>query len=228
MATNRMASTHPGLVITSRAAGFSLIELVIVIVILGILAVTALPRFLDVTDEAKKASVEGVSGGFATGVSLVRAQWEAEGRAKQDSLNTVLYDGSRFYLTTPTDSQVSADRVQLQQVIINLIINACQAMDAANATQRTLSIRTWVKDNEAVLEVADQGPGIAAEVLPQLFTPFFTTKENGLGMGLCICRSIIDFHGGRIWAASTKGQGCSFLFALPTRVANDAGFAAAI
>ena len=90
-----------------RMAGFSLIELVIVIVILGILAVTALPRFLDVTDEAKKASVEGVSGGFATGVSLVRAQWEAEGRARQDGLNTVLYDGSRFYLTTPTDSQVS-------------------------------------------------------------------------------------------------------------------------
>lgn len=96
-----------------RMAGFSLIELVIVIVILGILAVTALPRFLDVTDEAKKASVEGVSGGFATGVSLVRAQWEAEGRARQDGLNTVLYDGSRFYLTTPTDSQVSNGELSL-------------------------------------------------------------------------------------------------------------------
>lgn len=124
--------------------------------------------------------------------------------------------------------QVSADRVQLQQVIINLIINACQAMDAVDAAQRALSIRTWVKDNEAVLEVADQGPGIPAEVLPQLFTPFFTTKENGLGMGLCICRSIIDFHDGRIWATSTTGQGSSFLFALPIRVANDAGYAAAI
>lgn len=93
--------------VSGQMAGFSLIELVIVIVILGILAVTALPRFLDVTDEAKKASVEGVSGGFATGVSLVRAQWEAEGRARQDGLNTVLYDGSRIYLTTPTESQVS-------------------------------------------------------------------------------------------------------------------------
>ena len=115
--------------------------------------------------------------------------------------------------------QVSADRVQLQQVIINLIINACQAMDAVDATQRSLLIRTWVKDNEAVLEVADQGPGIAPEVLPQLFTAFFTTKENGLGMGLCICRSIIDFHAGRIWATSTVGQGSSFLFALPIRAA---------
>lgn len=107
MTTTRLVPRYSGVASPHRAAGFSLIELVIVIVILGILAVTALPRFLDVTDEAKKASVEGVSGGFATGVSLVRAQWEAEGRAKQDSLNTVLYDGSRFYLTTPTDTQVS-------------------------------------------------------------------------------------------------------------------------
>lgn len=107
MTMKPMAPTMPENGMRRRSAGFSLIELVIVIVILGILAVTALPRFLDVTDEAKKASVEGVSGGFATGVSLVRAQWEAEGRAKQDSLNTVLYDGSRFYLTTPTDTQIS-------------------------------------------------------------------------------------------------------------------------
>ncbi|MGH8385105.1 MAG: sensor histidine kinase [Pseudomonas sp.] len=126
------------------------------------------------------------------------------------------------------DDLVSADRVQLQQVIINLIINACQAMDAVYASQRTLLIRTWVKDNEAVLEVTDQGPGIPVDVLPQLFTPFFTTKENGLGMGLSICRSIIDFHEGRIWATRANGQGSSFLFALPIRVANDPGYAAAI
>lgn len=124
--------------------------------------------------------------------------------------------------------QVSADRVQLQQVIINLIINACQAMDAIPPDERSLSIRTWIKDNEAVLEVADQGPGIPDEVLPQLFMPFFTTKENGLGMGLSICRSIIDFHEGRIWATSVAGQGSTFVFALPIRVVNDSGFAAAI
>jgi MSHA pilin protein MshB len=91
-----------------RQTGFSLIELVIVIVVLGILAVTALPRFLDVTEEAKNASVEGVAGGFATGVLLVRAQWEAKGRSKEGGINTILYDGYRFYLTTPSDADMEA------------------------------------------------------------------------------------------------------------------------
>lgn len=124
--------------------------------------------------------------------------------------------------------QVRADRVQLQQVIINLIINACQAMEAVKASERTLHVRTWVKDNEAVVEVTDQGPGIPAEILPQLFTAFFTTKENGLGMGLSICRSIIDFHEGRIWASHASGGGSSFLFALPLLVANEPDYATAI
>jgi C4-dicarboxylate-specific signal transduction histidine kinase len=114
--------------------------------------------------------------------------------------------------------RVHADRVQLQQVIINLIINACQALAEVETSERTLHVRTWVKDSEAVVEVADLGPGIAAHVLPSLFTPFFTTKENGMGMGLSICRSIIDFHGGRIWATSAIGHGTSFKVALPLLV----------
>lgn len=85
-------------------AGFSLIELVIVVVILGLLAVTALPRFLDVTEEAQIANVEGMAGGFATGVSLVRAQWEAEGRPQVNDANSVNYDGVRLYLTEASDA----------------------------------------------------------------------------------------------------------------------------
>lgn len=85
----------------NKQAGFTLIELVIVVVILGFLAVTAIPKFLDLTDQAKKANIEGMAGGFATAVSLVRAQWEAEARPKNsDGKNTVDYDGTDLILTT--------------------------------------------------------------------------------------------------------------------------------
>jgi two-component system sensor kinase FixL len=88
-------------------------------------------------------------------------------------------------------------------------------MDGVKVGDRFLQVRTWATDDEAVVEVADQGWGIAPDVLSSLFNPFFTTKERGLGMGLSICRSIIDFHGGRIWVTSTVGHGASFKFALP-------------
>jgi MSHA pilin protein MshB len=84
----------------ASAAGFTLIELVIVVVILGLLAVTAIPKFLDLTDQAENANIEGMAGGFATAVSLVRAQWEAEGRPTINNRNTVSYDGTSFILTT--------------------------------------------------------------------------------------------------------------------------------
>ncbi|WP_070963224.1 prepilin-type N-terminal cleavage/methylation domain-containing protein [Vibrio sonorensis] len=87
----------------SRQSGFSLVELVVVIVVVGLLAVAALPRFLDVTDEAKKASIEGVAGGYATGVLSARAQWEAEARPSEtidsETYNRVNYDGVDFWLT---------------------------------------------------------------------------------------------------------------------------------
>lgn len=84
-----------------KQSGFTLIELVIVVVILGFLAVTAIPKFLDLTDQAKQANIEGMAGGFATAVSLTRAQWEAEGRPQDTNTNFVNYDGSALYLTTP-------------------------------------------------------------------------------------------------------------------------------
>lgn len=85
-----------------KQSGFTLIELVVVVVILGFLAVTAIPKFIDLTEQAKQANIEGMAGGFATGVSLVRAQWEAEGRPQNtDDENSVNYDGSVLFLTTP-------------------------------------------------------------------------------------------------------------------------------
>ncbi|MBU2898768.1 prepilin-type N-terminal cleavage/methylation domain-containing protein [Vibrio hepatarius] len=92
----------------SKQSGFSLVELVVVIVIVGLLAVAALPRFLDVTDSAKKASVEGVAGGYATGVLSARAQWEAESRpsvtVNTEIYNSVNYDGVEFWLTRAKNS----------------------------------------------------------------------------------------------------------------------------
>ncbi len=88
-----------------KQSGFTFIELVIVVVILGFLAVTAIPKFLDLTDQAKQANLEGMAGGFATAVSLARAQWEAEGRPQDANTNFVNYDGSELYLTTPADKK---------------------------------------------------------------------------------------------------------------------------
>ena len=85
-----------------KSSGFTLIELVIVVVILGFLAVTAIPKFIDLTEQAKQANIEGMAGGFATAISLARAQWEAEGRPQEGSFNSVNYDGTQLVLTTET------------------------------------------------------------------------------------------------------------------------------
>ncbi|GAA0811870.1 type II secretion system GspH family protein [Colwellia sp. D2M02] len=93
----------------SKQKGFTLIELVIVVVILGLLAVTAIPKFIDLTEQAQQANIEGMAGGFATGVSLVRSQWEAEGRPQTGTNNTVSYDGTQLILTlenTTTTPQI--------------------------------------------------------------------------------------------------------------------------
>jgi PAS domain S-box-containing protein len=144
-----------------------------------------------------------------------------------DSLSLMQHDTSNHQVRPHLQlgapgAHVRGDRVQLQQVIINLIINACQAMANVHDRARGLRIETSVQDDEAVLEVADSGTGIADDILGSLFDPFFTTKHNGLGMGLSICRSIIEFHGGRIWVNSTVGVGTQFLFAIPlTRLGHD-------
>lgn len=137
----------------------------------------------------------------------------------RETLSVVQYEINHHHIVAtvtlcPDNPAVLADRIQLQQVIINLLINACQAMSGLDRQQRQLHIKSWVSGREIILEVADHGPGIDAQVLPSLFIPFFTTKASGLGMGLSICRSIIDFHEGRIWAQNT-GHGASFFFALP-------------
>ena len=111
---------------------------------------------------------------------------------------------------------VEGDRVQLQQVVLNLIVNAVQAMGAVEEGSRELFITTAQAESNGVLvAVNDSGPGLPAESLEQLFAPFYTTKPDGLGMGLSICRSIIESHGGRMWVTANLPQGAVFQFTVP-------------
>jgi signal transduction histidine kinase len=117
----------------------------------------------------------------------------------------------------PALPAVLGDRVQLQQVIMNLLVNAIQAMVTVTDRPRELIVRSHRDEGEQVLiEVHDTGVGIAEENMKQLFNAFFSTKPNGMGMGLSICRSIIEAHGGRIWASGNAGPGATFHFALPS------------
>jgi PAS domain S-box-containing protein len=116
---------------------------------------------------------------------------------------------------------VSGDSVQLQQVLVNLILNALEATGAArNGARELLVTSQCLGANEVVIAVHDSGTGIDPQYLDQLFRPFFTTKGTGLGMGLAISRSIVEAHGGRLWATSKEGQGATFQFSLPIHEAH--------
>jgi PAS domain S-box-containing protein len=111
---------------------------------------------------------------------------------------------------------VRGDRVQLQQVVLNLILNAVEAMSSVEKGTRRLSISTEEEQTGGVrVMVSDSGPGIDPAHLEQIFNPFYTTKTSGIGMGLSICRSIIDAHEGRLWAATNQPRGAIFHVSLP-------------
>jgi len=116
----------------------------------------------------------------------------------------------------PTLPMILADRVQLQQVIINLVMNGIEAMQAVTDRPRELMVRSRRDEKQQVLvSVTDCGVGIPAENADRLFNAFFTTKSSGMGMGLSICRSIMEAHGGRLWATANVPHGATFQFALP-------------
>lgn len=120
--------------------------------------------------------------------------------------------------TTLNDAlpQVSADPIQLQQVILNLIKNAIEAMSAVKDDSRVLRLETELGDPANLsITVQDTGPGIDAESIERIFDRFFTTKSKGMGIGLSICRSIIEAHGGRLWAEPRVRQGSMFRISLP-------------
>ena len=145
------------------------------------------------TAESPNATIEE-----ATALALVGA--------KERGIRVVLDLGSDL----PT---VLIDKVQIQQVVINLIRNAIEAMAAVE--RRELAIATFRGEDNVAVTVADTGPGLAPEVAEQLFQPFVTTKEKGMGIGMSICRSIIDKHGGRLQATARAGGGMIFSFTMP-------------
>jgi PAS domain S-box-containing protein len=134
--------------------------------------------------------------------------------------NEIYSGGVKLRLELASDlPQIVGDRVQLQQAMLNLITNALQAMSSVDIRQRELLLRTQTDDDAQILVTfQDSGIGLEQTIKDRIFEAFYTTKSGGMGMGLWISRSIIENHGGRLWAASNDGPGAKFLFALPSRL----------
>jgi two-component system sensor histidine kinase TtrS len=116
----------------------------------------------------------------------------------------------------PELPEVLSDSIQIQQVLLNLVRNAVEALVAGDCAERTVRIETARGEPGFVaIRVADTGPGLAPEALEKVFEPFYTTKPDGIGIGLALSRSIVDAHGGRLWASAGPGRGAVFQLTLP-------------
>jgi PAS domain S-box-containing protein len=141
----------------------------------------------------------------------------------EDTISLLRHETERHNISLLTEldadvPSVRADRVQLQQVILNLVMNAIESAASVDRDRRRLVIQSALSNpGELLVAVKDTGPGIEARQAERLFAPFFTTKPEGIGMGLSISRSIIEAHGGRLWAEKNEPHGAVFQFVLPTR-----------
>jgi len=129
--------------------------------------------------------------------------------------DAVIRDVKVFSELDPMLPLVRGDRIQLQQVALNLILNAFEAMNEQPNADRQVLIRTGLKDARVVAAITDKGTGIPIGDAENIFKPFYTSKPQGLGMGLSICRSIINRHHGRLWAENNPDRGATFYFSLP-------------
>jgi PAS domain S-box-containing protein len=117
----------------------------------------------------------------------------------------------------PGAPKVQGDKVQLQQVVLNLLLNAFQAMKDCPVNERHVTVRIEVDDvHEVIVAVRDRGNGMKEHQLDKIFQPFYTTKENGLGLGLAISRSIVEAHGGKLWGENNHDRGATFYFSVPS------------
>ena len=161
---------------------------------------------------------------------------KGDSERRVEDLNKVVEEATALGLVGAKESGVSVrwalhreplsviiDKVQIQQVVFNLVRNSIEAM-AEHPLPHDLLVSTDLADGAtAQVSVSDTGPGLAMKVQTQLFQPFITTKEKGMGLGLSICRSIVDTHGGRLWAAANPERGVTFQFTLPLAEAETTG-----
>ena len=146
-------------------------------------------------------------------VDLNAAILEVTALTRSEAVKTGVTVGTQLAGDSP---RIQCDRVQLQQVMLNLIVNAIQSMSGVKDGDRELHISTAsIEPGGVCVAVRDTGHGLRPESLPRLFEPFYTTKPEGMGMGLSICRSIIEAHGGRLWATRCKPRGALFQFTIP-------------
>jgi len=197
-------------------------------------AVRWLDRSMPNLDKAraalKRIAVDGHRAGALIG--SIRAMFKTNARHRtsfdineliKEVIVMVRSDLQRHRISVQTDPnlrvrQVIGDRIQLQQVLLNLIANAIDSM-ASEDGPRVLSVKSEVVDSGIMIAVADSGKGIASQDVDRIFNPLFTTKPDGMGMGLSICRSIIEAHEGRLWFVANTPRGAVFQFVLPIAAA---------
>ena len=178
-------------------------------------------------DNQRAAEVVGRVRALAKG-SPPSKTWLDLGSTIHEALALIDREARQHHIAIETElssglPSVHGDRVQLEQVILNLALNAFDAMKSTADRPRRLTIKSVADDSGAVLiTVQDSGSGIDRQTFEHLFEPFYTTKHHGMGIGLRISRSIIEAHGGRLWAEPNSGSGATFHFMLPAGVTKDA------
>ena len=196
------------------------------------------PNFREVDDALSRIVKEGNRAGEVVG--RIRALIKkAPARKDAVEINDAILEVIALTRTEAANNSVSVrtqlaeglprvqgDRVQLQQVLLNLIINAIEAMREVDEVERELLVSSRNEPDGVSVEVRDSGPGLAPTDLDRVFDAFYTTKRGGLGLGLSICRSIIEAHNGRLWASPNVPRGAIFRFIVPVHQASIASGAA--
>ncbi len=203
--------------------------------------VQAMRRFLQAAEPPPSARVldvmDKVVGQAARAGEIIRHLRsfirKGESERRIEDLNKVVEEATALGLVGAKETGIAVrwnlsreplpvfiDKVQVQQVVFNLVRNSIEAMAEHLAPRDMLVTTAFAEAGMAVVSVSDSGPGLASQVQEQLFQPFITTKEKGMGLGLSICRSIVDAHGGRLLAAPNPDRGVTFLFTIP--LASDA------